>query len=123
MIKKRAQYVSEVVNVTTLDNITREEGINHIDILKIDTEGFDLEVLKGVRILLSLGKSEFIFFEVGFHPKEDKVLFDEVRNLLIENGYFTFGIYHQTTEWSGERKLRYADVVFSKNTLNTKEKS
>lgn len=36
------------VDVTTLANIAAERKLDHIDFLKIDVEGFDLSVLKGV---------------------------------------------------------------------------
>jgi FkbM family methyltransferase len=36
------------VNTTTIESYCREKGIDRIDFLKIDTEGYDLMVLKGV---------------------------------------------------------------------------
>lgn len=39
--------LSEKVEVTTLELFVEEQGIDSIDFLKIDTEGFDLLVLKG----------------------------------------------------------------------------
>jgi hypothetical protein len=40
-----------------------ERGIKKIDVLKIDTEGFDLEVLKGASTMLKLGAISFVYFE------------------------------------------------------------
>ena len=34
-----------------------------IDVLKVDTEGFDLEVLKGAQTMLKEGAISFIYFE------------------------------------------------------------
>jgi FkbM family methyltransferase len=39
---------SEMVDMTTLDLFAREQAVEKVDFLKIDTEGFDLFVLKGV---------------------------------------------------------------------------
>lgn len=36
------------VDVTTVEEIVRDRGIGHVDFLKIDVEGFDFSVLKGV---------------------------------------------------------------------------
>ena len=36
------------VDVTTIEEIIRERNISHIDFLKVDVEGFDFSVLKGV---------------------------------------------------------------------------
>lgn len=35
------------ISIDTLDNVVRSNRVDHIDLLKIDTEGFELEVLKG----------------------------------------------------------------------------
>jgi FkbM family methyltransferase len=51
------------VGCTTVDLFCTERGIKHIDVLKIDTEGFDLEVLKGARTMLELGAISFVYFE------------------------------------------------------------
>lgn len=40
---------SKTVCVTTLDEFVAQSGIKRIDVIKIDTEGCDLEVLKGAR--------------------------------------------------------------------------
>jgi FkbM family methyltransferase len=37
---------AEVVTTCTFDSILGKHGINHIDLLQVDTEGFDYEVLK-----------------------------------------------------------------------------
>lgn len=113
MIERDSNLGYEIVSVTTLDHFTNEKRITSIDLLKIDTEGFDFEVLKGAKILLSEERISFIIIEVGFDPNDDRhVLFDKIRDYLADYGYFIFGIYHQRTEWSGEMKLRFADVMF-----------
>lgn len=103
----------EMVEVTTVDIFTSENSIEKIDLLKIDTEGFDLEVLKGSEEMLSAGRVAFIQVEVGFHPCDKRhVLFDEVRDFLIQKRYSVFGFYDQFLEWSGEKRLRFANVLF-----------
>lgn len=51
------------VAVTTLDQFAAEHNISRIDLLKIDTEGTELEVLKGAHDLLSEGRIRAIQFE------------------------------------------------------------
>lgn len=51
------------VTLSTIDNFCRESGIDSIDILKVDTEGFDLEVLKGAEEMLQNKQIRFICFE------------------------------------------------------------
>jgi FkbM family methyltransferase len=104
----------EQVMVQTLDRFTAENNIECIDLLKVDTEGFDLEVLKGAEQLLSEKRVAFVLVEVGFHPGDTRhVLFDDVRAYLLGKGFAVFGIYDQQLEWSGEQRIRFANVCFS----------
>lgn len=56
----------EVVEVNTLDNYVNKMNIDCIDLLKIDTQGFDLEVLKGAEQSLKTGKVYAIYIEMNF---------------------------------------------------------
>jgi FkbM family methyltransferase len=103
----------ETVEVVTLDDFAAEHGIERVDLLKIDTEGFDLEVLRGAERLLSTGAVSFVQVEVGMgRPARTLVPFDDVRVHLARLGYELFGIYVQVPEWTGEARLRFANPVF-----------
>ena len=52
-----------VVQLKTIDQYCTEKGITHIDFLKIDTEGFELEALQGATELLHAKKIRCIQFE------------------------------------------------------------
>ncbi len=63
---KRIGGFSEInVQTQTLDNFCLSNKIENIDILKIDTEGNDLNVLKGAKKLLSENKINVIYTEIG----------------------------------------------------------
>jgi FkbM family methyltransferase len=53
------------VAVTTLDDAVNQAGVNGIDLLKIDAEGYDLNVIKGARRLLARGGIKLLQFEYG----------------------------------------------------------
>jgi FkbM family methyltransferase len=104
----------ERVIVTTIDDFCRERGISRIDLLKIDAEGHDLEVVQGASGMLAEGRVAMVLAEVGFTPGDDRhVLFDDVRGLLLPHGFSLLGIYGQQPEWSGEKKLRFANALFT----------
>jgi len=42
-----------------------QHGLHPVDLLKIDVEGFELEVLKGAKNMIDQGKIRFIQFEFG----------------------------------------------------------
>ena len=114
LIKPDSIIGEEFVKVATLDDVVLKNKVNKIDLLKIDTEGFDLEVLRGAVKIISLGRVSFILVEVGFHPKDSRhVLFDDVRSFLMPLGYSVFGVYDQQLEWTGESRLRFANVCFA----------
>jgi FkbM family methyltransferase len=104
---------TEQVEVVTLDQFVKEHSLDYIGLLKIDAEGFDLEVINGAAEMLSSGRVRFVMVEVGFHPGDDRhPLFDEVRNTLMKYGFHVFGIYNQGLEWTGEPSLRFANILF-----------
>lgn len=56
---------SEVVEVSTVDDYCKENNIEYIDMLKIDTEGHDLEVIRGAKEMIASNKVGVIQFEFG----------------------------------------------------------
>jgi len=103
----------EVVQIDTLDGICQSEGINFIDFLKIDTEGFDIEVLKGATSMLKDSRITFIQVEAGMIPQNKlHAPFQAFVDYLAPYGYILFGIYEQRLEWTGEKRLSYSNPVF-----------
>ncbi len=57
--------VEETVKTQTLDDVCAAEGVDHIDLLKIDAEGADHLVLLGARRMLEEQRIVRIMFEYG----------------------------------------------------------
>ena len=70
----------EVVKVETFDNLFKNKTEN-VDLVKIDVEGFELGVLKGMKSFLSKKKIKNIILEI------DKENFNEIMSIFKENGY------------------------------------
>ena len=51
------------VTVSTVDDFVKEQSIQHVNFMKIDTEGFEMDVLQGAKLSLSDGKIGAIQFE------------------------------------------------------------
>lgn len=114
LIKPCVVTGSEKVMLRTIDGFASDNQIKQIDILKIDAEGFDLEVLKGAKNMFLSQQISFVLTEVSFDPNDARqVLFDDIRSYLLPMGYALFGVYDQQLEWSGEKRLRYANVCFA----------
>ena len=77
------------VPVITIDDFCKENNINHIDILKIDTQGFELEILKGAKSMLEENNIGLLYFEVTFIDMYEELpslgeLYDFVKNMNFE---------------------------------------
>ncbi len=64
-----------------LDNVLKDEGIDNVDILKIDVEGAELLVLKGAANILKKSKNVKIFIDIDVKDKETKKQIFEFLNL------------------------------------------
>jgi len=77
------------INIIKLDDFIYENKIKLIDLLKIDTEGFEYNTLLGIS--KNLNKIKLIHFE---HHFDDMIIknykFSNIHNLLIENGFIKF---------------------------------
>ncbi|GAA0621828.1 hypothetical protein GCM10009547_25740 [Sporichthya brevicatena] len=109
-----ANVATEEVEVTTVDLLCDRWQLSDVGLLKIDTEGFDLEVLRGATDVLRRQRVDLVEAEVAMNPRNDThVPFESVKKFLEPHGYFLFGIYEQVEEWpSGGPNLRRGNVVF-----------
>lgn len=84
----------EEIHVDTVDNYCERERLTSIDILKTDTEGFDLEVLKGAAGMLRSGRIMFVYSEVTFCSRNrQNTPFPAIHSYLSELGYELLGLY------------------------------
>jgi FkbM family methyltransferase len=111
------KYNEEVVQIKRLDDLAAGEGFSRFDLLKTDTEGFDLEVIKGAEKLLRSSSNAFILSEVTFHRKDPcHTQFTEMHQHLAEYGFDFCGIYDQDYNSFSPAKppLLYCNVLFYK---------
>jgi FkbM family methyltransferase len=95
LVSVRADAPCETVDLVSLDDYTRAHQINTISILKIDVEGYELEVLKGATSLLRSRAIQAIYAECGFEPTDrDKTMFEALHGELKGLGYRFAGLYH-----------------------------
>lgn len=73
----KSRSIEHVVNVTTLDKFAADHDIEFIDLLKIDTEGSELEVLRGAAGLLRNGRIKAIQFEFNEMNIVSRVFFKD----------------------------------------------
>lgn len=91
------------VQVSTLDLFCKERGIEKIDFLKVDTEGFEAEVLKGAIELIANNKINYIQLEHG-----------SMQSIKMGSSLYSyqqmlpkFRLYH--IKQNGLRRIRYSE--------------
>ncbi len=85
-IKKNFKIFSQTVNIMKLKNFMHNNSIEYIDILKIDTEGYEMKVIKGAEEKIK--NIDYIYFEHHFDDmlKKNYTLSD-IHNYLVKNGF------------------------------------
>ncbi len=111
---------------TTVDEIVRDAGWRHVDVLKVDTDGFDDAVLAGAKDLLARKAVSVVQVELSYDWTASSSA-DRADQLLRDNGYilirtepqvysmdalpapFQYDMFTQTT--SGV--VRWADAIYA----------
>jgi FkbM family methyltransferase len=104
----------ETVRVDTIDNYCATQSIDHIDVLKVDTEGLDLSVLAGGHAMFDNGVIGTVQVEAGIGPDNTKhIPCQAFGEFFAKYGYRLFGIYDQVPDWTtGRPALRRCNLVF-----------
>jgi FkbM family methyltransferase len=75
---------SETVHFDTLDNYCKLNKIEHIDLLKLDVEGNEINVLKGGSNVLQKGLISHITFEFGGPDIDTRTSFKDIYYFLLK---------------------------------------
>ncbi|SIN80770.1 FkbM family methyltransferase [Algoriphagus halophilus] len=109
----------EDIEVNTLDNYIESCNIKSVDLLKIDTEGYDLNVLKGSNKNLSLGIFKLIYVECGLDKSNTRhVHLSSFIEYLSNYDYIFVGLF-QTDIRKIDRKIHFSNALFIHNSFST----
>jgi FkbM family methyltransferase len=108
MTASGSQLEPRDVPVVTLDSIARGQGVRPPFGLKIDTEGFELEVIRGAREVLM--KTDFVIAETSTTGERfvSGYAADDLINELRMNGFVVADVLRTTR--------RFADLLFLRAT-------
>lgn len=109
---------TEEITITTVDDFLKQQGLNHIDILKIDVEGYEFEVLEGCGLLLDTG-IKCIYLEVGYSRHPTKVHFSDVEAFMEKNDFELCGMYETRRHMFDKRRLWYSNNLYIKKSILT----
>jgi FkbM family methyltransferase len=93
------------VQCTTLDRLCSDMSIDALDVLKIDTEGFELEVLRGSSTMLQRRAIKFVFVEFNdLQPQKGRSggALSPIDSLLHPYGFRFIASYNDLIVTEGE---------------------
>ena len=100
------------VETTSLDRFSSLNDIKHIDILKLDVQGSELDVLKGSKMILEKSKISLIYVEWQVVPLyEYHHKYFKIAEFLEKYDYELFNLYNTNEARSGQ--LRWCDAIYT----------
>lgn len=101
------------VRVRRIDAFCREHSIEHINILKLDIEGFEGPALRGCGDLLESGRIDLIYAETRFDSGGGvNTTFPDLCALLMPRGYRFMGVYDP--RYAADLTFEWCDVIFTR---------
>jgi FkbM family methyltransferase len=83
-----------LVEVKTIDQFCHDENVKRIDILKSDTQGFELEVFKGAERTIRENKIGLIYFEIIFSDMYKNLpSFGQTYDFLMSRDFLLVSFY------------------------------
>jgi FkbM family methyltransferase len=82
------------IDIQTVDDFCQAHSIPHVDILKSDTQGYDLEVFKGAERMMRENRIGLIYSEITFDEiYKNLPPFDEILRFLRERHFVLAAFY------------------------------
>jgi FkbM family methyltransferase len=103
---------SERISIRTTDSFAEDRKLDHIHILKTDTEGFDLEVLAGAEQMLKQRKISYVLAEATMlEDDSDHTRFSALKEKLDAYSFCLHGLYdlHHSLD---DGRLLYCNALF-----------
>jgi FkbM family methyltransferase len=100
-------YKSESVKVVTLDSCLKNCGINTIDFLKIDTEGFEYYILNGAKEYLKNPNLILLFECTELGTQRANTSQKQVFDLLSEFGFELYYWSEEVANWCNDEEGCY----------------
>ena len=115
VFRSQKEINREIVQVETIDNFLKKEKIDIVHLLKSDTQGYELEVLKGAINSLRDGKIKNILVELNFIPMYDKQAnYQEIIAFCEDLGFRLINFY-EIVRKENENTIGWCTALFGKN--------
>lgn len=103
----------EQITILRVDDICRQFSVGQIAFLKIDVEGFEVQVLRGATEMLKAGRIQTIIAEATFSKTDEQhAQFDDICEMLEPFGFVLSGYYDPTYRPESGR-LDFSNFLFT----------
>jgi FkbM family methyltransferase len=100
------------VTVATLDQYCVAQRLERIDVLKLDTQGFEIEVLHGGETMLREGRIGAVFMEITFIEMYKGLPgLDEIYRFMTDHGLYLMAFYDFHYR---NNRLGWCDAMFAR---------
>ena len=105
------------VELTTLNSFCDEQSIKYVDLIKLDTQGYELQILEGgTKVTPSFTK--VVFIEVLFEELYmNQAYFQDIYKILTERGFKLAGLYNKFNKIESPHNLLWCDALFVSDSL------
>lgn len=116
-MSSNADAVTEIVTIQTIDAFLEDHRIQKIDLLKIDTEGYEVEVLKGAGKSLASEKINLILCEAALCSENGRnTQIIDIITYLKPYNFTLLGMYDTNINYLKEG-LAYSNILFVRTSL------
>lgn len=107
------------IDVCKLDSFCRKKNISHIDLLKIDVEGHEIEVLNGAKDLISKNAVRALYLECDFNSDDTQhSYFPDVLDYLKSRNFAFHGIF-DVIRYDCTYGIGYCNALFVNRSFRT----
>lgn len=107
---------TDVVPLSTVDSFSHMHGVQKIDLLKIDTQGGDLAVLKGAAACLKEYLIDWVMIEVNFTVLyQQQPSFADIDSFLAAHSFRLVGLYDVIRGPESKPLIAWATAIYGRD--------
>lgn len=111
---QKSSLLTEEITIETGTNYCERNQITYVDVLKMDTEGFEMKILNGFNKKFLIKNVKFIYCEIGFDKNDPyKTHFSDIESYLKDLGFITTGFYEPSRWGKSKLKLGFCNALFT----------
>ncbi|NTW31617.1 MAG: FkbM family methyltransferase [Bacteroidetes bacterium] len=106
---------NEIITIVKGDDFCLRNNIKKIDLLKIDTEGYEIQVINGFSEMIKNNQISAVYCEAGFNPQNVRNTYiEKIHSLMYKNNFSLYGVY-EISNWQIKTGNNYGNFLYLNN--------